>query len=165
MGLENLITAMSEVVKTNPKVLLLICGKGYLEEKLKQLIQNLNLGDHVRMPGFIPEEELPLYYQAADLFVLPTVELEGFGLSTIESLACGTPVIATPVGANTEVISPINRELLCKDASPEALAERIIWWLGHGINPGLREHCHDYCNSHFALEKVVDEIERTLIEE
>ena len=164
MGLENLITAMSEVVKHNPNVTLLLGGKGYLEEKLKQMIQNLNLGDQVRMLGFIPEEELPMYYQAADLFILPTVELEGFGLSTIESLACGTPVVATPVGANSEVIGPINKKLLCENASPKALAERIIWWVEQGIDSDLREHCHKYCSFHFNLEKVVNEIERVLAE-
>jgi glycosyltransferase involved in cell wall biosynthesis len=164
MGLENLISAMSVVKKHNPNVTLLLGGKGYLEGKLKHMIQDLDLGDQVRMLGFIPEEELPMFYQAADLFILPTVELEGFGLSTIESLACGTPVVATPVGANSEVVGPINQELLCENESPEALAERIIRWLEQGIDADLREHCHNYCSFHYNLEKVVNEIEKVLTE-
>src|SRR5207249_11624167 len=55
--------------------------------------------------GFIPDETLPSYYHAADVFVLPTRELEGFGLVTVEALACGTPVLGTPVGATPEVLS------------------------------------------------------------
>jgi glycosyltransferase involved in cell wall biosynthesis len=163
MGLENLITAMSKVKKKNPDILLLICGKGYLEKKLKRLIQELSLGDQVRMPGFVREEELPMYYQVADFFVLPTVELEGFGLSTIESLACGTPVIATPVGANSEVIGPIDNKLICENSSPGALAERIIWWLEQEIGSDLRQNCYRYCQTHFNLDKVVDQIEKVLI--
>jgi len=104
MGLENLILAIDIVRKEVPNVLLLIVGQGYLKEKLEKLIRMNHLDKNIWMLGFVPEEKLPLYYQASDLFVLPTLLLEGFGLSTLESLACGTPVIATPVGANPEII-------------------------------------------------------------
>jgi len=126
MGLGNLIVAMSHVVRQIPDVLLLIAGKGYLENSLQAQVRQLNLERNIQFLGFVPEEELPMYYQAADLFVLPTMALEGFGLSTIEALSCGTPVIATPVGANPEVIAPLGKEFLCEDTAPEALAERII---------------------------------------
>jgi glycosyltransferase involved in cell wall biosynthesis len=57
---------------------------------------------------------------------MPTRELEGFGLSTIEALACGTPVIATPVGANPEVLRPLHPALIARGKSPAALAEAVI---------------------------------------
>lgn len=162
MGLENLITAMGHVVKQIPDALLLIGGKGYLENALRAQVRELHLESNVEFLGFIPEEKLPHYYQAANLFLLPTIALEGFGLVTLEALSCGTPVIATPVGANPEVLGPLGEEFLCKNATPEALAERIVWFLKQGANAELRRHCRDYCESNFNIEKVVSSIEEVL---
>jgi glycosyltransferase involved in cell wall biosynthesis len=77
------------------------------------------------MVGFIPEEDLPKYYQAADLVVMPTYELEGFGLVTIEALACGTPVLGTPVGATPEILRGIDPALLTGGTHAEAMAESL----------------------------------------
>jgi len=159
MGLENLIDAMKRVAKRHPEVLLFIGGKGYLEKELQERIHSQGLEQHIQLLGFIPEEKLPSYYQAADLFIMPTVELEGFGLSTIEALSCVTPVIATPVGANPEVVGPLSSEFLCKDATAEALAERINWWLSQSISAEVRQACRDYCVSRFAVESVVTSLE------
>lgn len=159
MGLENLVDAMRLVVEKHPKVLLLIGGKGYLENALRERIRSLGLERYIQLLGFIPEEMLPGYYQAADLFVLPTSELEGFGLATIEALSCGTPVVATPVGANPEVVGPLGSEFLCKDKTAEAIAERIIWWLDQGISTEVRQKCREYCVSRFTVEFVVASLE------
>jgi len=164
MGVENLIIAMSYVVKQIPEVLLLIGGKGYLENQLRAQARRLNLESNIYFLGFIPEGKLPKYYQAADLFVLPTVTLEGFGLATIEALSCGTPVVATSVGANSEVVGPLGKEFLCQDIGPEALAERIVWFIKQGISIELRKRCREYCESNFRIDKVVGEIERVLLE-
>jgi len=164
MGLENLIDAMKLMVKSHPEALLLIGGKGYLEKDLQERIRSQGLEHHVRLLGFIPEEKLPSYYQAADLFVLPTTELEGFGLATIEALSCGTPVIATPVGANPEVVGPLGNEFLCRDVTAEALAEQINWWLNRGISAEIRQACREYCVSRFAVESVVASLENIFAE-
>ena len=162
MGLENLVTAMSYVIKKVPDVLLLIGGKGYLENYLHNQVKEFSLDSNVKFLGFIPEEKLPKYYQAADLFILPTMALEGFGLATIEALSCGTPVIATPVGANPEVLEPLGEEFLCQDTTPEALAERIVWFIGQGISAELRRRCRNYCETNFSITKVVSSIEEVL---
>jgi glycosyltransferase involved in cell wall biosynthesis len=162
MGLENLITSMALIVKEIPEVCLIVGGKGYLESFLRRRVEELRLRENVRFLGFIPEEKLPKYYQAADWFVLPTMALEGFGLATIEALSCGTPVIATHVGANPEVLEPLGNEFLCEDRSPEALAERIIWFIKRGVCADLRRRCRDYCQTYFGIEKVVESIEQVL---
>jgi len=163
MGLENLIDAMKLVTRRHPQALLLIGGKGYLENALRERIRSCGLENHIRLIGFIPEEKLPSYYQAADLFVLPTTELEGFGLATIEALSCGTPVISTPVGANPEVVGPLGSEFLCSDATAEALAERIIWWLDRGVFQEIRQLCRDYCTTRFSINLVAASLERLFI--
>ena len=164
MGLENLITAMRRIKEEIPKALLLIGGEGYLKDYLQTLVQQLKLGKNVRFLGFIPEEMLSKYYQAADLFVLPTTQLEGFGLSTLEALSCGTPVIATPVGANPEVLGPLGKEFLTRDTTPEALAERIIYFARQGNSPHIRKMCREYCENNFSIEHVVNLLEQKITE-
>jgi len=159
VGLEALVDAMETVADEHPDTLLLIGGKGYLRSTLEQRIRNHGIEDHVEMLGFVPEEDLPTYYAAADFSVMPTKELEGFGLSTIESLSCGTPVIATPVGANPEVIGPLDEQLLCADASPEAIAEQIEIWAERGSSLEFRKACRQYCETHFSSQRVVRSLE------
>lgn len=126
MGLENLIYAMKEIVKYAKDIYLIIGGKGELREELSSLISDLNLTDFVKLQGFIPSEELPHYNQAADFFILPTKYLEGFGLVTVEAMACGTPVLGTPVGGTKEILNKFNPGFLFKDTNPESIADLIL---------------------------------------
>lgn len=125
MGLEQFVRAVAMVRDEIPGILAIIGGEGPLREELQRLIQHHHVADHVRMPGFIPEDDLPKYYQAADLVVMPTYELEGFGLVTIEALACGTPVLGTPVGATPEILRGIDPALLIGGTHAEAMAESL----------------------------------------
>jgi len=125
MGLEQFVRAVAIVRDEIPGLLAIIGGEGPLRDEITGLIQRLQLKDHVRMPGFIPEDDLPKYYQAADLVVMPTYELEGFGLVTIEALACGTPVLGTPVGATPEILRGIDPALLTGGTQAEAMAESL----------------------------------------
>ncbi len=149
MGIENLILAMRTVTSSFPNALLIIGGIGYMEEKFREMIIGLGLENNISMVGFIPEEMLPKYYQAADLFVLPTLEYEGFGRSTIEALSCGTPSIVTPVGANPEVVAPLGNEFLFKSTTPSAISEGIKVWLEKRGSMEDRGKCRSYCVARF----------------
>jgi glycosyltransferase involved in cell wall biosynthesis len=126
MGLENLIEAMPLILKANPCVYLVIGGIGPLRDRLEKLSCSLGLERAIRFEGFIDIDKLPAYYNAADLFILPTKALEGFGLITIEALACGVPVLGTPVGATKEVLGKFNPALLFKGVSSKDMADLII---------------------------------------
>jgi glycosyltransferase involved in cell wall biosynthesis len=126
MGLDNLIQAMTHVTARYPGTLLLIGGAGPDRERLEDLISTTGAGGHVRLIGFIPDDQLTLYYQAVDLFVLPTIALEGFGLVTVEALACGTPVVGTPIGATPEILEEIDNRLIMRGTSPDELSEGIL---------------------------------------
>ena len=67
-------------------LLLLIGGEGQLRPQLEELIRSKGLQDAVQLLGFVPEDQLAKYYQASDLVVMPTLQLEGFGLVTVEAL-------------------------------------------------------------------------------
>ena len=118
VGLDALIDAAASVKRRVPEVLVLIAGSGPLRTELETRIAARGLGDTVRLLGFVPEALLPLAYRAADLTVVPSVALEGFGLITIESLASGTPCIVTPVGGLREIVTPFAPQLVT--ASPAA---------------------------------------------
>ena len=163
-GIDNLISAMSWVVQDFPDALLLVGGAGYLREHLQRSILDQGLERNVRLLGFISEELLPAYYQAADLFVLPTLEYEGFGLVTIESLACGTPVLGTPVGATPEVLGPVGDEFLFRDPSAEAIALGVNKWLGSKSGAEVRQRCRAYCVQHFDRPIISRRIEHVLAE-
>ncbi|WP_440007808.1 glycosyltransferase family 4 protein [Halomicrococcus sp. SG-WS-1] len=161
MGLENLVDAMETVTERHPDALLLIGGKGYLEETLREQIAAKGLEENVRLLGFVAEEDLPTYYGAADFFVMPTEQLEGFGLSTLESLSTGTPVVATPVGGNPQVVGPLDDDLVCDGTDPDAIAENLCTWLDRDTGTGFRENCREYCVSRFSVDEVASSLEAT----
>jgi glycosyltransferase involved in cell wall biosynthesis len=126
MGIENLIRAMRDVVGSVPDIYLVIGGTGPLKDELSSLCRSMNLNHCIRFVGFIPEGVLPEYYRAADIFVLPSVELEGFGLVTLEALASGTPVLGTPVGGTQEILGRFDNRFLFKDISNESISRLLI---------------------------------------
>lgn len=167
MGLDRLLHAMTEVAKTI-RVLLLIGGEGPMGGELKELAGRLGLGSSVRLEGYIPDEWLPTYYQAADFFLLPSKELEGFGLVAVEALACGTPVLGTPVGAIPEVLGKLQPDLLFDGTDPEAIARGIRDQLkraqadprGYQV---LRDRCRAYAVTRFGWDLSIDLLEQELL--
>ncbi|MBL7022114.1 glycosyltransferase family 4 protein [Patescibacteria group bacterium] len=129
MGLEWLIKSFPAIIKKHPHIKLLIIGNGYLKNELNSLIQELKLGDKVLLLGRLPESTLINYYKAADIFILPTLAYEGLGLSTIEALSCGMPVIGTNIGATPEILNGIDKNLLLQNLDSVALMNCIDYTL------------------------------------
>lgn len=98
MGLPDLVTAFATLRRRVPEALLVIAGSGPLYGPLEAQIRELGLEAHARLLGRVPDDQLPILYRAADLSVVPSTALEGFGLTTVESLASGTPVLVASVG-------------------------------------------------------------------
>ncbi len=167
MGLENLLYAFAIVVKTVPDIYLVIGGKGPLQTDLSALTRTLGLEKLVRFTGFIQEEQLCDYYRMADIFILPTRELEGFGLVTLEAMASGVPVLGTPVGGTREIIGRFDSNFLFQDTSPDSMADLILENY-HTItgNPqkwqAIRHACRLFAEAHYSWEKNVDSLEELL---
>ncbi|GFE68193.1 glycosyltransferase family 4 protein [Chroococcus sp. FPU101] len=158
MGLENLIAALAQVRQKEPDVLLLIAGKGTLEPVLKQQIVDLELTNHVRLLGYLPEQNLALAYRAANFSVVPTVALEGFGLIVIESLATGTPVLGTPVGGIPEILQPFSENLLFESCSTQHLAQGIIEVLSGQRQLPSHLACQTYVKENYAWPAIAQQI-------
>jgi glycogen(starch) synthase len=125
MGLENFIEAVGQLREKEQGILAVLAGTGPLAGELAALIERKNLQEHVRLTGFVPDADLPVAYRAADVSVVPSIALEGFGLIVLESLAAGTPVIVTPVGGLPEVVSGLSKDLILEGSSPAQIADGL----------------------------------------
>jgi glycosyltransferase involved in cell wall biosynthesis len=125
MGLENLLSAFEMLIPAQPRRMLVIGGEGPLRAQLQDVIRQKNLHEVVRLVGFVPESQLNNYYQASDLVVMPSLQLEGFGLVMVEALACGTPVLGTPVGAIPEVLNQVDPILVAQGTDGRSIAQAL----------------------------------------
>ena len=82
----------------------LVIGEGPEEQRLRDLARTLGIGDRVRFMGRVPHAELPLMLSQCDLFAQPSIGEEAFGISVVEAMACGLPVLASNNGGLPEII-------------------------------------------------------------
>lgn len=125
MGISDLIEAVCMIQDQFPELLLIVGGDGPLKNELVSLVDKLNLKSQVDFTGYITDDELPFYFSAADLVVMPTRELEGLGLVALEAMACGTPVAGTPVGGLEEVIGDFDKRFLFSNVGGVAIAKGL----------------------------------------
>lgn len=155
MGLENLIEAMSEIVGKHPDALLLIGGRGPIAGELAGEIAKRGLDRNIRLLGFISDDDLPLAYRAADLSVVPTIALEGFGLIAAESLAAGTPVLVTPVGGLPEVVRGLSEALVFPGTTADDLAMRIADVLSGSVKLPDPAACQSHAREQYGWDTVI----------
>ncbi len=161
MGLEQLLEAVRIARSDGIDLRLAVIGSGILERTLRSLAVRLGLGNVVSFRGRVPDTELVDWYRAADLFVLPTIAYEGFGMVTVEALASGTPVVGTPVGATPELLGPLDKRLIAQTAEAGDLATTIGAAL-RLAGPDLRSACREYACAEFAWPRVMDAWEKAL---
>jgi glycosyltransferase involved in cell wall biosynthesis len=102
-GVEDFLNALPEVVCCQLDTRVILIGRGSLESKLRTVVDGFNLRDIVHFAGFVPNDELPKYLSAADVYVSSSLS-DGTSLSLLEAMACALPVVATDVPANLEWI-------------------------------------------------------------
>ena len=149
MGLDRLLDAMVRIRQAVPETLLCIAGHGPLMKRLYGQAEALGLHGNVRFLGFLPDADLPYAYRAADVNVLPTRALEGFGLSAAEALASGTPSMVTPVGGLPEVVEELSPDLVFRSVLVEDIAEGLRAALRGGIELPDADACRRYAEARF----------------
>ncbi len=138
-GVDLMIQAAA-IIKTKCRdVHWVIMGDGVLREFMQQMAAALEVDEVLEFTGFLSEEDVQKRLSAADVFMLPTRGLEGFGLVTLEANACGLPVLATPITANAELVPTIQHNQLADSASPAALAEKLLWMLENPVGAEQRQ--------------------------
>jgi glycosyltransferase involved in cell wall biosynthesis len=164
MGLENLINALKIVVRNAPDICLILGGEGVMKDELTALSRKLDLKEYIKFVGYIPEKQLADYYGMADLFVLPTKELEGFGLVTLEAMASGLPVVGTPVGGTKEIIGNFDSSYLFKGTDSNSIAALILTKYQLIKNnykkwEKISYRCRKFVENNYSWEKNIDSLE------
>ncbi|MUT68053.1 glycosyltransferase family 4 protein [Paenibacillus sp. NEAU-GSW1] len=152
MGIDILIEAMQTVVRQEPNTRLLIAGDGPMRQSYEALISEYGLKGKVEFLGRVSNDELVEWYQAADLSLVPTITLEGFGLVTVESLACGTPVLGTPFGGTREILSKLSNDLLFRDGRAQSMSDSIIAACRGELAVPTRDACREHVLQHYTWE-------------
>lgn len=160
MGIDRLIAALSVLRARVPNVLVLIAGQGPIGEELRTQVRRAQLDEYCRFVGFISEDDLPFAYRAADLTVVPSVSLEGYGLIVPESLAAGTPVLVTPVGGLPETVDGLSDVLVLPDASAASIAQGLGDALTGAMPMPTADECRAYARRRNDWPVIVEQVRR-----
>ncbi len=161
MGLDILLDAFHDLRAQHHNLRLVVIGDGEMRSSLEACGKRLGLGDSVDFRGRVSDSQLLDWYRASDLFILPTVAYEGFGMVTAEALACGTPVVGTPVGATGDLLRPLDDALLAAHANASSLASAIERTLTQATG-SYRTLCRDYASTNFNWRTVISQWEEAL---
>ena len=122
-GVDDIIRAYRIAKKKIPNLNLVIGGEP--DYKMKKIYEDWKrLYPDIYFMGFIPSDKLPIYYSMGDIFVTYSYGSEGFGLTPIEAIACGTPVICSSLPAYREVLE--NNAVFLPPRKPQQLSEEIV---------------------------------------
>jgi len=157
-GIAYLVMAASIVARRRKDVVFIIGGDGVLRSFHEQMAVKLGVSDRVIFTGRIPQEELPYYYAASDVVVVPSLQ-EAFGLVVSEGMAAGKPVVASRVGGILDQVVDGYNGFLVEPGKPEEIAERIIYLADNpdeARRMGLRGR--RIAEEKFDIEKRVDRI-------
>lgn len=120
-----LIEAFAQIKKQITEATLILVGDGSKRGNLERQVKELGINDSVQFFGEVPHDELPHYYHKADVFVMPSLS-EGFGITVIEAMACGVPVVGSRVGGLLDIIRDEETGLLIETANIIELVQAII---------------------------------------
>jgi|WetSurMetagenome_2_1015567.scaffolds.fasta_scaffold00094_39 glycosyltransferase involved in cell wall biosynthesis len=125
-GIQVLLRAMPVVLKEYPEVVLLIVGDGPYRAELEALAEKLGIRDNIAFAGGIDHDKLPAWINAMDLLAQPSIGDESFGITVVEAMSCGKPVVATASGGMPEIVSDGETGFIVPKRDEKLLAERIV---------------------------------------
>jgi glycosyltransferase involved in cell wall biosynthesis len=153
-GVLNLVKAIPKILEKRGDVKFVLVGDGHLEDEIRRFVDTHALHRSVTLTGWVPHRELPKYLTASKLQVLPSYN-EGLPHVMLEAMACGTPVLATPVGAVPQVIKDKETGFLIHDNAPSSLAERIVEVLAYPHLRRIASNARTLVQSEFQYESVL----------
>jgi glycosyltransferase involved in cell wall biosynthesis len=158
MNMEKGFQVAIQAISRLPNVKYYLVGTGPYQDTLKSIVKDLGLEDRIIFTGRISEKDLPSYYSAADLFLMPELGDTAFGLVLVESMAAGTPAIAADSGAIKEVIyNP--EEFTYNKHDFEKLAELISEHLRDKAElADLRTNVRDFASERYQAGRMADEM-------
>jgi glycosyltransferase involved in cell wall biosynthesis len=155
MGLNRLLDAISHLLSEGMTFHLMIGGDGPMRKMLENQTDGLGIGRSVTFLGRVDDSLLPLAYAACDAFVLPTTELECFGIIALEALSAGRPVLATPVGAIPEMIRTFEPTWLARSARVDDIITLLRTYLMGGLPTHQPAILHDQVHRNYSSEVLI----------
>jgi glycosyltransferase involved in cell wall biosynthesis len=159
-GLDVLIKSFYRLAQKHDNSQLWIAGEGPLKTKLMELVDNLKLNNKVEFLGTVPHSEIPRLLNRAHLFVRPS-RAEGFGVSFVEAMACGVPVVTCPSGGILDFVKNGETGMLVPQDDPEALfraMERLI--LSPKDYAHISETALKLVKDHYAWSSIVEKVDK-----
>lgn len=120
-GIEYFLQALPKIIKKRLDIRIILCGDGPLRSKLEGYVKKHKLEDYVHFAGFVENDELPKYYNAADVYVSTSLS-DGTSLCLLEALACGLPVVVSDLPTNREWVTDGVGGLLVPKRNPKQIA-------------------------------------------
>jgi glycosyltransferase involved in cell wall biosynthesis len=154
-GVQHFAQALPAILSDQQGFRVLIGGDGALKETIASSLQEEGLNAHVDLPGWISHDDLPRYLNQLRLLVLPSYT-EGLPNIMLEAMACGTPVLATPVGAIPDVIIDGKTGFIMENNSPECIAENVIRALNSPDLEEIAEAGRRFVEENFTFERTVE---------
>lgn len=119
------VEAMPRILREHPQARLVIVGEGEERARIEATAQRLGVADHVQLQGAVPNTELAMWYSAADALILASSR-EGWANVLLESMACGTPVVATRIWGTPEVVASDTVGRLVDRRDGDAIAQAVL---------------------------------------
>jgi len=160
-GVQHFAKALPAILSDQQNLRVLIGGDGQLKESIEASLQEEGLTARVDLPGWISHDDLPRYLNQLRLLVLPSYT-EGLPNIILEAMACGTPVLATPVGAIPDVIIDGKTGFIMENNSPECIAENVIRALSSPDLEQIAENGRRFVEENFTFEKTVENWKKIL---
>ncbi len=160
-GLDTLIESIPLLTKEHPSLLIVVAGKGPSRKLIEDRVKELGIDTNIKLTGFVPDRLLPVYYNAADCFILPSASGEGLPLVLLEAMACGLSVIATAVGGTPEIIQHMKNGVLVPPRNPEAMAEALSKILSEeGLRIPMGEEARRIVEDKFTWKENVRQLQK-----
>lgn len=160
-GVLNFVEAIHIISKEGRDVYFSICGDGDIRDTIEEFILQRGLRDEVEMRRWIQHSQVPDYLNDLRLIVLPSFT-EGLPNAMLEAMACGTPVLATPVGAIPMSIRDEKTGFIMEDNAPLSIARNIVRALCHPDLEEIAMNARAYVQREFSFEAAVRRYERIL---
>jgi len=154
-GVQHFAQALPAILSDQQDLRVLIGGDGPLKELIEASLQKGGVTARVDLPGWISHDDLPRYLNQLRLLVLPSYT-EGLPNIMLEAMACGTPVLATPVGAIPDVIIDGKTGFIMENNSPECIAENVKRALDSPDLERIAENGRRFVEENFTFEKAVE---------
>lgn len=153
-GILQLLHAIPDIIKDNPEIKFLLIGDGALQDSIEAYIAEKKLNDNIILPGWIDHDSLPHFLNRMELLVIPS-DTEGLPNIMLEAMACGTPVLATPVGAIPDVIIDGKTGFIMENNSSGCIAENIARVLDSSNLDQIAEKGRQFVDENFSFDSTV----------